>query len=83
MLAPLLLLSVCVEAGDLVNRFLSVKRLSLPGFLIAVVVAIVISNTSDLLGKELHKPTISAAGELSLQLFLSMSLMSMQLWILA
>jgi len=82
-LATLLLLSVCVEAGDLVNRFLSVKGLSLPGFLTAMVVAIVICNTRDLLGKELHKPTISAAGELSLQLFLSMSLMSMQLWSLA
>ena len=82
-LATLLMLSVCVEAGDLVNRFLSVRGLKLPGFLTAMVVGIVICNVSDVLGKELHKPTISATGELSLQLFLSMSLMSMQLWILA
>ena len=82
-LATLLMLSVCVEAGDLVNRYLSVRGLKLPGFLTAMVVGIVICNASDLLGKNLHKPTISATGELSLQLFLSMSLMSMQLWILA
>jgi ESS family glutamate:Na+ symporter len=82
-LATLLMLSICVEAGDLVNRFLSMRGLKLPGFLTAMVVGIVICNVSDVLGKELHKPTISATGELSLQLFLSMSLMSMQLWILA
>ena len=82
-LATLLMLSICIEAGDLVNRFLSVKGLKLPGFLTAMAVGIIISNASDLLGKELHKPTISATGELSLQLFLGMSLMSMQLWILA
>lgn len=82
-LATLLMLSVCIEAGDLVNRFLSLKGLKLPGFLTAMVVGIIISNASDLLGRELHKPTIAATGELSLQLFLSMSLMSMQLWILA
>ena len=82
-LATLLMLSVCIEAGDLVNRFLSIRGLKLPGFLTAMVVGIIISNASDVLGKELHKPTISATGELSLQLFLGMSLMSMQLWILA
>ena len=82
-LATLMVLSVCIEAGDLVNRFLSVKGLKLPGFLTAMVVGIIITNASDLLGRELHKPTIAVTGEFSLQLFLSMSLMSMQLWILA
>jgi ESS family glutamate:Na+ symporter len=82
-LATLLMLSVCVEAGDLVNRYLSVQGLKLPGFLTAMVVGIIITNVSDLLGKQLHGPTISATGELSLQLFLGMSLMSMQLWVLA
>ena len=82
-LATLLMLSICIEAGDLVNRFLSVQGLKLPGFLTAMVVGIIITNVSDLLGKQLHGPTISATGELSLQLFLGMSLMSMQLWVLA
>lgn len=82
-LATLLMLTVCIEAGDLVNRFLSVKGLKLPGFLTAMVVGIIICNVSDLIGRELHKPTIAATGEFSLQLFLGMSLMSMQLWLLA
>ncbi|NIP46515.1 MAG: sodium/glutamate symporter [Gammaproteobacteria bacterium] len=82
-LTTLLMLSVCVEMGDLVNRFLSLRGLKLPGFLTAMVVGIIICNASDALGRQLHKPTIAATGELSLQLFLSMSLMSMQLWIMA
>lgn len=82
-LATLLMLSVCVEAGDLVNRFLAEGGLKLPGFLTAMVVGIVITNVADLVGRDLHRPTISATGELCLQLFLGMSLMSMQLWVLA
>lgn len=82
-LATLLMLSICVEAGDLVNRFFSIHGLKLPGFLTAMLVGIVITNVADLMGRGLHRPTISATGEFSLQLFLSMSLMSMQLWILA
>lgn len=82
-LATLLMLSVCVEAGDLVNRFLSIRGLKLPGFLTAMVVGIIITNVADLAGRELHRATISATSELSLQLFLGMSLMSLQLWVLA
>jgi ESS family glutamate:Na+ symporter len=82
-LTTLLMLSVCIEAGDLVNRYLSLQGLKLPGFLTAMVMGIIITNVSDLLGKQLHGPTIAATGELSLQLFLGMSLMSMQLWVLA
>ncbi len=79
-LGTLLILAVCVTAGDLVNRYLSMKGLSLPGFLTAMMVGIVITNMTDVFGKSLSKKTIDAAGELSLQLFLAMSLMSMQLW---
>jgi len=77
------MLCVCIEAGDLVNRYLSLRGLKLPGFLTAMIVGIIITNVADLVGRELHRPTVSATGELSLQLFLGMSLMSMQLWILA
>jgi len=82
-LATILMLCVCIEAGDLVNRYLSLRGLKLPGFLTAMIVGIIITNVADLVGRELHRPTVSATGELSLQLFLGMSLMSMQLWILA
>jgi ESS family glutamate:Na+ symporter len=79
-LGTLLVLAVCVTAGDMVNRYLSMKGLALPGFLTAMMVGILITNLSDVFGKTLSKVTIDRAGELSLQLFLAMSLMSMQLW---
>jgi len=78
-LGTLLVLAVCVTAGDLVNRFLSMKGLALPGFLTAMMVGIFITNLADRLGKPLHQPAIDRANELSLQLFLAMSLMSMEL----
>lgn len=78
-LGTLLVLALCVTAGDLVNRYLSTKGLALPGFLTAMMVGIVITNAADALRKPLEKPAIDRANELSLQLFLAMSLMSMDL----
>ncbi|MCK5359004.1 MAG: sodium/glutamate symporter [Gammaproteobacteria bacterium] len=78
-LGTLLVLAICVTSGDLVNRFLSVKGFSLPGFLTAMMVGILITNISDVLKKPLNRIAIDRAGELSLELFLAMSLMSMQL----
>ncbi len=78
-LGTLLVLATCIMAGDLVNQYLSIKGLSLPGFLTAMAVYILITNLSNVFNKPLNKVTIEWAGELSLQLFLAMSLMSMQL----
>ncbi len=82
-LGTLLALAVCVTAGDLVNRFLSLKGLALPGFLTAMMVGIAITNAADFLNEPLSRPAIDRANELSLQLFLAMSLMSMDLLSLA
>jgi ESS family glutamate:Na+ symporter len=78
-LGTILVLCLCVSAGDFVNKHLSGLGVSVPGFLTAMMVGIVITNLSDVLGRPLHKITIDRAGELSLELFLAMSLMSMQL----
>ena len=78
-LGTLLVLSVCVTAGEEVNRFLSARGLALPGFLTAMMVGIVITNLADRLRRPLAQPAIDRANELSLQLFLAMSLMSMDL----
>jgi len=82
-LGTLLLLMVCVEAGDVVNRLLFTSGVTLPGFLTAMMVGIVITNGADVLKLELSETALERAGELSLQLFLCMSLMSIQLWTLA
>ena len=45
-------------------------------------VGIVLTNGLDFFKIELHKPSISLCSDVSLQLFLAMSLMSLQLWTL-
>lgn len=79
----LMVLAICIEAGDLVNQFLFSKGVTLPGFLTAMMVGIVIANSADFFKFKLDTVARERAAELSLQLFLAMSLMSMQLWILA
>lgn len=81
-LGTILLLAVCVEAGDLVNRMLFSQGVTLPGFLTSMMVGIIITNSADLMKVQLSDAAIERGGEISLQLFLSMSLMSMQLWTL-
>lgn len=82
-IATILVVAVCVEAGDLVNRVLFDKGVLLPGFLTAMFTAIIITNAADLLKVKMSTPCIDLCNEVSLQIFLSMSLMSMQLWTLA
>jgi len=82
-LTAVLVLTVCVALGDSVNRFLFEKGVLLPGFLTAMFVGIVITNLSDVLRFEIHPVTIDKFGEVALNLFLAMSLMSMKLWSLA
>jgi len=82
-LTAILVLSICVAVGDSVNRYLFSKGVLLPGFLTAMLVGIVITNLSDLLRFPIHPRTIDKVGEVALNLFLAMSLMSMKLWGLA
>jgi ESS family glutamate:Na+ symporter len=82
-LGSILVLAICVELGDLVNRLLFSRGVTLPGFLTAMFVGIVITNSADLFRLPLSQTAIDRAGELALPLFLAMSLMSMQLWTLA
>lgn len=82
-LGTIMLLAVCVQAGDLVNEMLFARGVTLPGFLTSMVVGIIITNGADLLNIELSDTALERGGELSLQLFLCMSLMSIQLWTLA
>lgn len=82
-LGSLLVLAICMEIGDLVNRMLFSNGVTLPGFLTAMMIGIVITNSADLFKFQLNEKVIDRAAEISLQIFLSMSLMSMQLWVLS
>lgn len=79
----LFLLAVCIGVGHNINNWLSSTGISLPQFLTAMFVGIVLTNLSDALKLKFHVPAVNRAGEISLHLFLAMSLMSMQLWKLA
>lgn len=84
MLDSIFVLAICIAAGAGVNEWLGERwAMPLPGFLTAMFVGIIVTNGFDLAGAELDKPSISLCGDVSLQLFLAMSLMSLQLWTLA
>ena len=78
-IGTLLALSVCIGLGEVVNQALFANNIKLPGFLTAMLVGIVLTNGGDLLKVPLSKPTVDLIGDVSLQLFLAMSLMSMNL----
>ena len=82
-LQALLILCVCLGAGELVNRSLFARGVMLPGFLTAMMVGILLTNLADVLKRPIPSADIDRFGEICLQLFLAMSLMSMQLWTLA
>lgn len=81
-LATLMILALCVSLGDLVNRYLSTQDVRLPGFLTSMFVGIMVTNFADTLKRPLARATIDRFGEVSLHIFLSMSMMSIQLWAL-
>ncbi len=82
-LTAILVLAICVELGSVVNRLLFSEGVLLPGFLTAMFIGIVITNLADLLKFKINAVTVEKLGDVSLNIFLSMSLMSMQLWTLA
>lgn len=79
MIGTILLLAVCVSAGDLVNRFLTTGGYTVPGFLTAMGVGVLLTNLLDAVGRDYNKHAVGLVGDISLQLFLGLSLMSMQL----
>ena len=78
-LTTILVLAVCVSVGDIVNRVFFGAGVKLPGFLTAMMVGIVITNLADVFKKEVRQHDFDKVGEIALQLFLAMSLMSMDL----
>ena len=81
-LGTIMLIALCVKLGAIVNGLFADSGITVPGFLTAMMMGIVIGNTCDVARVRLNDVAVERAGEISLQLFLSMSLMSMQLWTL-
>ena len=81
-LRMLMILAICVSLGALVNTLLDDFGMLLPGFLTSMFVAIALTNIFDALGRPLDESLSEIFGEVSLNIFLTMSMMSMQLWLL-
>jgi len=81
-LVTLLALALCVSFGDLVNRYLFEQDVRLPGFLTAMFIGILVTNVADTIRRPLAHSTIDRFGEVSLHIFLAMSMMAIELWVL-
>jgi ESS family glutamate:Na+ symporter len=82
-LGTMLVLALCVVIGSHVNAWLKPLVPGVPGFLTAMFVAIVITNVADALKLSISDAAVEHLGELALELFLAMAIMSVQLWTVA
>ncbi len=82
-LISVLILTLCVSVGDIVNRALSEQGMRLPGFLSAMFVGIVIVNLADVFKQPLDTTVLDKFSDIALNIFLAMSMMAIQLWTLA
>lgn len=77
------LLALCVGIGASLNEWLGAREIVLPGFLTAMGVGIVLTNLADVREQPVEPQVVHLFNDVSLHLFLAMSLMSMQLTELA
>jgi ESS family glutamate:Na+ symporter len=77
-----LLTMIAVAIGQSLNEWGKAAGLVLPGFLTAMLGGVVITNVADALGAQLDFGPIEREGDIALQAFLAMYLMSLKLWTL-
>lgn len=78
----LLLIVIAVLAGDAANQWARSTGVVLPGFLTAMLAGVAIANLGDAIGAKIDFAPIERGGEIALQAFLVMYLMSLKLWTL-
>ena len=86
LMRTLLILNIVILIGFALQELVSEASIKLPLFVICLLVGIVATNTAPRILKGLQWPTrtrgLALISDLSLNVFLAMSLMSMQLWTL-
>ncbi|WP_020208449.1 sodium/glutamate symporter [Gilvimarinus chinensis] len=80
LLRTIFVLALCIQLGRFANDLLANYNILLPGFLTAMFSGIVLTNAADACKMPLNTVNISKFGQVSLSLFLAMSLMALQLW---
>ncbi len=87
MLNTILAISLSVGLGLALNELLEAWGLNLPDFVACLFAGILVTNLGPLVFRRVHWPdrskSLALISDLSLGLFLAMSLMSLQLWTLA
>ena len=78
----LLLIVAAVLAGDAANAWAREAGFVMPGFLTAMLAGVAITNLGDAIGARFDFAPIERGGEIALQAFLVMYLMSLKLWTL-
>ncbi|MEN8148841.1 MAG: sodium/glutamate symporter [Planctomycetota bacterium] len=78
-MGTILALALCISIGNAVNQYLFARHITLPGFLTAMMVGVTITNVIEPFRIHLRHGAIEVLSGVSLQLFLTMSLASMNL----
>lgn len=77
----MLIVCFCIVIGEASVKWLKTMDVTLPSFICALMVGIVITNVSEVTGKyKVNKECVDLLGTIGLSLFLAMSLMSLRLW---
>lgn len=86
-MAVLLVIHICIIIGYVANNLITEMGFKLPLFVTCLLTGIILSNTVPHVFPRLHWPartrSLAIVSDFSLSLFLTMSLMSMQLWTIA
>lgn len=73
-------LFIAMGVGSLASEWIETLGLAFPSYIGAMIVAAIIRNIYDFLGKEIVEKEIETLGGLSLSFFLTMALIGLKLW---
>lgn len=82
-LAALVIMCICIGAGTYFTTAFKSVGITVPVYLGAMVLAMIVRNVADVKGIQLPLKEINTLGWISLSMFLSMALMTMKLWQIA
>ena len=75
----ILLIAICIIAGKWINSHFRALHIVMPDYLPVLILAIVIINISDLIKYRFNEQFINLFGDICLEMFITMSLMSLNL----
>ena len=83
LLSALFLITFCIVGGTVIQSTLKTNQIIIPDFLAVLFIGIITTNLCDWIKIELKQLELNTLGDISLQLFIAMSLMTLELQHLA